>query len=82
MTTQLHGSIAKIGACTIKSSDMARDWKSSGQRSLQRVLNVMEAILSTRVKDEHFRGIINFMQAFRPDKSIEEIEEALVSNDN
>lgn len=81
MTTQLRGNVAKISACTIQKSDLARDWKSLGSRSLQRVSNVMETILSTRLKDEYFRGIINFMHAFRPDKASEEIENALVSND-
>lgn len=40
----------------------------------------METILSTRLKDEDFRGIINFMQSYRPGTSIEEIEKALVSH--
>lgn len=71
--------MTKISACTIKHSDLARDWGSNGQRVLQRILNAMETILSTRLKDEHFRGIINFMQAFRPDTKNDEISRTLVS---
>lgn len=40
---------------------------------------MIETILSTRLNDESFRGIINFMQAFRPDTPIDEVEKALVS---
>lgn len=79
MITQLHGNTTKIDACTVKSSELARDWRTSGKRSLQRILNVMKTILSTRLKDTDFWGVINFMQAFRPNTSIMEIEKALVS---
>lgn len=79
MITQLHGNTSKISACTIKQSDLARDWNTNLKRTLQRVLNMIETILSTRLNDESFRGIINFMQAFRPDTPIDEVEKALVS---
>lgn len=36
-------------------------------------------MLSTRLPDETYRGIINFYTAFTPDTPIDEIQKALVS---
>lgn len=42
-------------------------------------LNVVELVLSTRLEDETFRGILNIFKARLPDKSTDEIEKPLVS---
>lgn len=44
------------------------------------LINTLESILSTRLDEEVYCGLIKLMNAFSPDTSIDDIEVALVSH--
>lgn len=49
---------------------------------MEKGLNILESISLTRLPDESFRGIVNFIKANRLNASMTEIEKALVSLQN
>lgn len=71
----MHGDSSKINACLIKENTIA---ETSGPET-EKASEMFESILSTRLPDESFRGLINFVKAHRPYAPITEIEKALVS---
>lgn len=78
----LHADKSKIDVCTIRK--FAQDLHSKGEESemeigIKQVVDEMETVVSTRVPNETFRGIVNFYKAFLPRASQNDIENALVS---
>lgn len=82
--TQLQGDRSKIDACTMQNSLgmyehkglhplMPRDY-------MQNLLEQIESILPTRLTDETFRGIMDFINATKAGASMDQIREALVRN--
>lgn len=65
-------------ACIGKNTELSNDWKTH-EEEMEKALNRMESMLSTRLPEETYRGIINFMKVFRPNTSDSEIEKSLVS---
>lgn len=56
------------------------NWSSdlNTRKAMEYMLYRIESILSARLTDETFRGIINFLEATMPDTPIGEIERGLV----
>lgn len=78
---ELHGDKSKINACMMKENPGHWNWPSylNTRREMESTLQKIESIFSTRLPDESFRGLINFLKATIPDTPIDEIERALVS---
>lgn len=74
----LNADTSKIDACMIKSSKIAREIQKLGDESKNH-LNAMESALATRVSDEIFRGITNFIKSFCLAAPQNEVEKSLVS---
>lgn len=64
----------KIDACVIKNSEEHEGYQ------VEIDITSVESVLSTRVSNETFSGIINVMKAFLLDATKSEIEKALVSH--
>lgn len=70
------GDVYKL-ACIGKDSELSNKWKING-KEIEKTLNMMESILSTRLPYENFRGLINFMKVFRPNTTTDnEIEKKM-----
>lgn len=74
----LHADTAKIDAVSIKGYfdkkvNIHSFWKIPNQ------INAIESIFSARLEEEVYCGLINLMNAFFPNASIEDIDKALVS---
>lgn len=67
------GDKSKIDACKIDKANIEKDY-------IENLLPEFETILSTRLKDETFRGMSNFMRTATHKPSIDESEKALVSD--
>lgn len=77
---QSHGNESKIDACAIKEN--AINWHDGMRYTkefLEYQLQGLESMLSTRLTDETFSGVTNFLRATIPGTPIDEIEKALVS---
>lgn len=83
MINRLHGDRSKINACQIKEhpGKWTDYWESyrNTRDYMEIELQQMESVLLTRLPDETFRGVYNFLKATIPDTPIDEIEKALVS---
>lgn len=82
MITALHGDKSKVNACMIK--EKAGHWSSFWSVENRRELmeghfRGLESILSTRMDNETFRNLIDFLKGTIPDTPISKIEKALVS---
>lgn len=62
-------------------SKLAAMWNEK-QRELDKEINMLDTILSTRMSNEETQGVLNFVQALHPNSSVRQIEEALVSFQN
>lgn len=71
MIYECGGDKFKIHACIIKDRNFPI-------YNMQSLLHQLESIFPTRLPDETFRGIINFMEVIILKPSIDEIEKALV----
>lgn len=56
-----------------------RDPEREMAKYMKNVMNEMESVLSTRVPDDTFRGILNFYKTFLPNTPHNDIEKELVS---
>lgn len=79
-----QGTDSKIDACRIKANpgnwtDYWKTWMNAREYLEGEVLKVLESMLSTRLTDETYRGLVNFLRATIPDTPIDDIEKALVS---
>lgn len=78
----LKGDKSKIDICTVKESDIARHWATDAEEEmLERVQGciMMGSILATRLPEENYHGIVDFIEAFRPDTTNYGIKRRLVS---
>lgn len=78
----LKGDKSKIDVCTVKESDVARHWNTDAAEEMHQVemaFDMTGSILATRLPDENFRGIVDFIEAFRPDTTYYGIKRRLVS---
>lgn len=78
----LKGNQSKIDVCTVIESDIAKHWNTDGAEEMhERVMafELMGSILATRLPDENFHGIVDFIEAFRPDTTYYGIKRRLVS---
>lgn len=78
----LKGNESKIDVCTVKDSDIARHWDTDAKEEMRETVamfDVMGSILGTRLPDENFRGMVDFIEAFRPDTTYYGIKRRLVS---
>lgn len=89
---QINGISTKIDACKVQKFVQeelvnARVGKNESEieieieieQEIKKFENILESVLSTRVPDETFRGLINFVKILHPNASYNEIEKALVS---
>lgn len=81
--TQLQGDRAKIDACTMQKQRGMYEHQGTPPRVstdfMQDLLEMLESILPTRLTDETFRGIMNFINATKADTTMHQIQKALVS---
>lgn len=86
----MNGTTSKIDACKVQKfvqeeQANAREGKNESEieiemeQRIKKFENTMESVLSIRVPDDAFRGIINFIKILHPNASQNEIEKALVS---
>lgn len=81
--TQFQGDQSKINACTMekKLKILKQDW--SSMKYLRRDIDInverMEYILPTRLADETFSGMMNFIKVAKDDASTDQFQKALVS---
>lgn len=81
--TKLQGNRTKIDACTMQQQRGMYEHQGlpwyipTGY--MQNLLEIMESILPTRLTDETFRGIMNFIRATKTDATTDQIQKALVS---
>lgn len=68
----LHGNTTKIDASAI------HEYVEMEENN-PNLIDTVESILSTRLPEEVYCGLINLMNAFSPNTSSEDIEKALVS---
>lgn len=82
--TQLQGDQSKITACAMERNlGMYEnlEWRLKYERGKRTIdLEQYESILSSRLSDETFRGIMNFIQATKNGTTMDQIQMALVSN--
>lgn len=83
----MHANGSKITACMIKeNSALLENWMGYDGISIDRRITIeakvnnAELILSTRLTDETFGGIVNFEKAIKLNKSINEIQKASVNS--
>lgn len=78
----LHGDKLPIDVCTIKNSDIAQRWANDTNidelEQMVTSIHAVKSVLSTRLSDD-FRGIADFINAFRPDTTDDGIQKRLVS---
>lgn len=77
---RLHGNETKINACMIRENPVL--WEKEihyTKEFTENLLAGLESMLSTRLSDETFRGIINFERATITGTPISAVEKALVS---
>ena len=70
----------KLDACLIKSSKLAEDYnKILGGYLVNFSKDLLETIYATRLPRDTYRGILNIVEAARPNAPNDEVEKALVS---
>ena len=83
LKVHLHGDKTKIDVCTIKESDIAKHWKTDAKEEMEQAVqffNLIGSILATRLPSNgNFQGMIDFIDAFRPDTTDHGIRRRLVS---
>lgn len=78
LTLDLNGDTTKIDECKFK--QVTKPLKTGiVTEKLEEIMNMLESTLPTRLPDQQFRGIINFMKTFGRDASNDSIPKALVS---
>lgn len=81
--TKLQGDRAKIDACTMQKQRGMYEHQGMPPRVstyfMQELLEILESVLPTRLTDETFRGIMNFIKATKSDTTMDQIQKALVS---
>ena len=78
----LDGDKSKIDVCTIKESDIAKNWGANKEKMEESVQGyiILRSILATRLSsDGNWNGMVDFFEAFRPDTSDYGIQRRLVS---
>lgn len=73
LVENLHGDTAKIDALFIKEY-------ANVEENDPNLINAIESILSTRLAEENYGGLVNLMKAFSSSTSFDDIEKALVSH--
>lgn len=68
----LHGNTTRIDALSIKEY-------ANIEESDPNIINAVESVLSTRLDENVYCGLINLMNAFSPNTSEDDIQTALVS---
>lgn len=84
MLTRLRANMMKIDACMIRANP--GNWEHLKHKNplrntkefMEYLLQGLEAVLSIRLPDDTFRGIISFLRATIPGTPIDDIEKALV----
>lgn len=82
---RLRGNETKIDACMIREAPgnweqlMHENPLQNTKEFMEYLLQGLETVLSIRLPDETYRGIIDFLRATIPGKPINDIEKALVS---
>lgn len=79
MIGRYHGNETKIDACQIKGDPGKWTNAHDDRDMMENDLDEYETVLQSRLPDETFRGIFNFLKATIPDTPIDEIGKALVS---
>lgn len=77
MSEHLKDDTIKIDACAIKK--LSKKWETIRDSEVDQLLNFFESMLSARVSNESYRGIMTVFNAFRSNAPQNVIQEALVS---
>lgn len=73
MVESLHGNTTRIDSSSIQEYVEMEE-------NDPHLINAIESILSTRLSEEVYCGLINLMNTFSPNTSTDDIEKALVSH--
>lgn len=78
INTSLHGDTSNIDFCKImaEKSKLIRPYSNE----LIYWSEIMQIVFSTRLPEDDYNGIINFMKLFSADVTIEDIQNAMVKN--
>lgn len=79
MLKELHGDKSKIDACTILKGNLGMNVTDD---EFEYYTVVRKSVLSVRLPEETFRGVFNVLRAYEVSTPKDEVEKALVSDQN
>lgn len=80
MKQTFHADVARIDVCAIKRNWKRRPTPKGGEEiGMVNWADVLKQVLSTRLPEETYSGLVNVMQTFHSSVPIQKIESALVS---
>lgn len=80
INTELHGDTSKIDFCKIIKENSK--WYRNNRGEKYKWTDILRTVLSTKLPEEVYHGIIDFMQSLRDNASAIEIQNALVNYKN